>query len=56
MLYLQHFIQALHAERALTVEEVGNVGLAKPGKVRQSQAGEFPALNPFLQDSAQIVL
>src|SRR6202790_2750836 len=56
MLYVQNSVHAFQAESALAVQEVGDVGLLEAGLFRQTQAREFPCVNVFPQDLAEIFL
>ena len=56
VLDLEDLVHALDAEAALTVEEVGDVGLFESGLLGKAESGQFTCFNAIPKDFSEIVL
>ena len=56
MLDVEHLVHALETQAALTVQEVGDVGLLEAGLFGEVEAGEFAFVDALPESLAQIFL
>ena len=52
----EQVIEALDAERALAIEEVGDVRLLEAGEVGKLEAGDFAGVDALPQRLAEVLL